>query len=106
MTRVEDLDTPAVTVHVDIMERNIRRVQELLDRHGVANRPHIKTHKIPEIGRLQMQGQALGVDARPVAGDELLPGGGVPRLLVQSAQQGDAGGFASRWTDHWSLLGV
>ena len=46
------------------------------------------------VGRLQLQGQALREDARLVAGDELPPGGGVPGLVVQSAQQGDTRGFA------------
>ena len=45
---IQDLDTPVVTIHLDVMEDNIRRVQAHLDRHGIGNRPHIKTHKIPD----------------------------------------------------------
>jgi D-serine deaminase-like pyridoxal phosphate-dependent protein len=56
-----DLDTPAVTVRLDIMESNIRRVHGHLARHGIANRPHIKTHKIPALGKLQMAGGAVGI---------------------------------------------
>ena len=56
MSAVSDLDTPAVTVDLGIMEDNIRRVQAHLSKHGIGNRPHIKTHKIPAIGKLQMQG--------------------------------------------------
>ncbi len=55
MTAVSDLDTPVVIVHLDVMEDNIRRAQAHLDRHGIANRPHIKAHKIPAIGRMQME---------------------------------------------------
>ena len=61
MTAITDLDTPAVTVDLDIMEDNIRRVQAHLARHGIGNRPHIKTHKIPAIGRLQMDAGAIGI---------------------------------------------
>jgi len=61
MTKVDDLETPAVTVHLDIMEDNIRRVQGHLAKHGLANRPHIKTHKIPAIGKLQMGAGATGI---------------------------------------------
>jgi D-serine deaminase-like pyridoxal phosphate-dependent protein len=43
------------------MEDNIRRVQAHLDRHGLGNRPHIKTHKIPAIGRMQMAAGAVGI---------------------------------------------
>ncbi len=45
MTAVADLDTPVVTVDLEIMRDNIRRVQAHLSRHGIGNRPHIKTHK-------------------------------------------------------------
>src|SRR5918911_819714 len=61
MNSVADLDTPAVTVRVDIMEANIRRVHGHLARHGIANRPHIKTHKIPALGKLQMAAGAVGI---------------------------------------------
>jgi D-serine deaminase-like pyridoxal phosphate-dependent protein len=61
MTVPIELDTPAVTIDLDIMESNIRRVQEHLQGHGIANRPHIKTHKIPEIGRMQMAAGAVGI---------------------------------------------
>ena len=61
MSALNDLDTPAVTVDVDIVEANIRRVQAHLDQYGIGNRPHIKTHKIPEIGRLQMAAGAIGI---------------------------------------------
>lgn len=58
---VADLDTPAVTVLLDRMEANIARVQAMVARHGIGNRPHIKTHKIPAIARLQMAAGAIGI---------------------------------------------
>jgi D-serine deaminase-like pyridoxal phosphate-dependent protein len=61
MLPVESLETPAVTVDLDIMHDNVRRVQAHLSKHGIANRPHIKTHKIPELGKLQMRGGAVGI---------------------------------------------
>ena len=61
MKAVTDLDTPAVTVHLDVMDANIKRVHGHLSRHGIANRPHIKTHKIPAIGAMQMRAGAVGI---------------------------------------------
>src|SRR2546429_8617923 len=61
MALVTDLDTPAVTVRLDIVERNIRRVHDHLARHGIANRPHVKTHKIPALGHMQMAAGAVGI---------------------------------------------
>ena len=63
---VADLDTPAVTIHLDVMEANIRRVHGHLARHGIANRPHIKTHKIPAIGKMQMQAGAVGITCQKI----------------------------------------
>jgi D-serine deaminase-like pyridoxal phosphate-dependent protein len=61
MTLVKDLETPAVTIDIDIMQDNIRRVQSHLSKHGIANRPHIKTHKIPTLGKMQMAAGAVGI---------------------------------------------
>ncbi len=77
MTLVDDLDTPAVTIRLDIMEDNIRRVQQHLDRHGIANRPHIKTHKIPALGKLQMQAGAVGITCQKLGEVEVFTDAGV-----------------------------
>jgi len=61
MTAITELETPAVTVHLNVMADNIRRVQAHLTRHGLGNRPHIKTHKIPAIGQMQMAAGAVGI---------------------------------------------
>jgi D-serine deaminase-like pyridoxal phosphate-dependent protein len=61
MTRVEDLDTPAVTIDLDRLAANIARVQATVAGHGIGNRPHIKTHKIPAIGRMQIEAGAIGL---------------------------------------------
>jgi D-serine deaminase-like pyridoxal phosphate-dependent protein len=61
MTRIEDLDTPAVVVLLDRLEDNITRVQGMISSYGLLNRPHIKTHKIPAIGKLQIKAGAIGL---------------------------------------------
>lgn len=58
---VSELDTPAVTILLDRVEANISRAQALLDAHGVKNRPHIKTHKIPAIAKMQVAAGAVGI---------------------------------------------
>lgn len=72
-----DLDTPAVTVDLDIMETNIRRVQSHLARLGVANRPHVKTHKIPALGRRQMAAGATGITCQKLGEVEVFTDAGV-----------------------------
>jgi D-serine deaminase-like pyridoxal phosphate-dependent protein len=77
MKSVRDLDTPAVTIWLDIMEDNIRRVHGHLARHGIANRPHIKTHKIPALGQLQMQAGAAGITCQKLGEVEVFTEAGV-----------------------------
>src|SRR5262245_64351348 len=77
MTAVADLETPAVTIDLDIMEDNIRRVQAHLARHGIGNRPHVKTHKIPAIGKMQMAAGAMGITCQKIGEVEVFVGAGV-----------------------------
>ncbi len=48
--QIDHIETPAAIVGLDLLENHITRFQINLDGHGIANRPHIKTHKIPAIG--------------------------------------------------------
>src|SRR5262249_56802983 len=77
MMLASDLDTPAVTIRLDIVEDNIRRVQQHLDRHGCATRPHIKTHKVPELGKLQMRAGAIGITCQKLGEVEVFTDAGV-----------------------------
>src|SRR5262245_9161844 len=61
MQPIEDLPTPSVLVDLDILERNVRAMQERARGAGVKLRPHAKTHKSPEVGRLQLLAGASGL---------------------------------------------
>jgi D-serine deaminase-like pyridoxal phosphate-dependent protein len=82
VTHIRDLDTPAVTIHLDVMAENIRRVQALLDRHGIGNRPHVKTHKIPEIGRMQVAAGAMGITCQKIGEVEVFVEAGVAQDVL------------------------
>src|SRR5439155_1573980 len=69
-----DLDTPALYVDLDRLERNIARMQEQCRAWGVALRPHVKTHKIPEIAQMQLDAGAIGITVAKVGEAEVLPG--------------------------------
>jgi len=77
MTHISDLDTPAVTIDLDIVEANIRRAQERLATHGVANRPHIKTHKIPALAKMQIDAGAVGITCQKLGEAEVFADAGV-----------------------------
>jgi D-serine deaminase-like pyridoxal phosphate-dependent protein len=69
-----DLDTPALYVDLDVLGRNIARMQEQCRAWGVALRPHVKTHKIPEIAQMQLDAGAIGITVAKVGEAEVLPG--------------------------------
>ncbi len=58
---LNDLTTPALLLDVDILDRNLASMQERANHLRVALRPHIKTHKSPEIARRQIGHGARGL---------------------------------------------
>src|SRR5687768_10270074 len=58
---IAELETPAALVDFDVVRRNIRKAAEYAARHGLALRPHIKTHKTPEVAGEQMRQGATGL---------------------------------------------
>jgi D-serine deaminase-like pyridoxal phosphate-dependent protein len=91
MTSVSELDTPAVVIDLDIVDANIRRAQDLLASHGIANRPHIKTHKIPALAKLQMAAGAVGITCQKLGEVEVMADAGVADdILLTYNVLGDA----------------
>jgi D-serine deaminase-like pyridoxal phosphate-dependent protein len=80
--RVDELETPVPVVDMDRMEANIFRLQAYLDEHGIANRPHIKTHKIPGIARLQTAAGAVGITCQKVSEAEVMADAGFDDIFV------------------------
>jgi D-serine deaminase-like pyridoxal phosphate-dependent protein len=77
VTNVEDLDTPAVTILLDRLEANIARAQATIAGHGIGNRPHIKTHKIPAIAKMQMDAGAIGITCQKLGEVDVFTEAGV-----------------------------
>ncbi|MCI0835490.1 MAG: hypothetical protein J4N66_12040, partial [Chloroflexi bacterium] len=46
-TAVEDFETRALVVDLDVAEMNLRKIQSFANKHGMSLRPHSKTHKSP-----------------------------------------------------------
>lgn len=55
------IDTPAVVIDLDVVERNVERMVAGLAIHGIALRPHAKTHKSVRLARLQLEAGARGI---------------------------------------------
>jgi D-serine deaminase-like pyridoxal phosphate-dependent protein len=80
-----DLDTPALCVDLDKLERNIATMRRKLAATGVASRPHAKTHKCPAIAKLQLAGGSIGVCTAKVSEAEALFAGGIEPILMTTS---------------------
>ena len=79
---IYDLDTPATLIDLDRLENNIADWQGHADRCGVGLRPHIKTHKIPEIARMQMAAGARGIVSAKVSEAEPFAAAGIEDICI------------------------
>jgi D-serine deaminase-like pyridoxal phosphate-dependent protein len=79
---VDRVDTPVPIVLADVMQRNIDRMQGFADGHGLALRPHVKTHKCVEVGRLQLQAGARGITAGNVGEAEVFAAAGFDDIFL------------------------
>ena len=79
----EVLDTPALVVDRAILERNIAEMAAFARSAGVTLRPHIKTHKTPEIMRLQLAAGAVGATCAKIGEAEVMvAAGGATDILL------------------------
>jgi D-serine deaminase-like pyridoxal phosphate-dependent protein len=79
---ISELDTPALVIDLDIMERNLRTVADYAREHALRLRPHTKTHKVPAIGRKQLESGAAGLTVAKVSEAEVMVNSGTPDLLI------------------------
>lgn len=79
---VEDLETPAIVINLDVMERNLERAARYAREHNLRLRPHTKTHKIPDLGRRQVALGAAGLTVAKVGEAEVMVKAQPRELLV------------------------
>jgi D-serine deaminase-like pyridoxal phosphate-dependent protein len=82
LMHVSEIETPAIVVDLDVMERNLQRVADYAHSHGLRLRPHTKTHKSPLVGRMQLDSGASGLTVAKVGEAEVMVRSGTPDLLV------------------------
>jgi D-serine deaminase-like pyridoxal phosphate-dependent protein len=79
---IHDLDTPVTLIDLDRLEKNIREWQAHADKCGVRFRCHIKTHKIPEIARMQISAGARGIVCAKVSEAEPFAAAGIEDICI------------------------
>jgi len=77
-----ELPTPAALVDLDVLERNLARMAARAREAGVRLRPHAKTHKSPEIGRMQIAAGAAGLSLAKAGEAEVFADAGFDDLFL------------------------
>lgn len=76
------LDTPAVVIDLDVVERNARRLGDALAQRGIALRPHAKTHKSLKLARIQLDADARGITVGTLGEAEVFAAAGFDDLFI------------------------
>lgn len=79
---LEQLQTPALVINLDVMRRNLERLAGYCREHRLALRPHTKTHKIPDLAHLQVKLGACGVTVAKPGEAEVMLDAGLKDLMV------------------------
>lgn len=76
------IETPALVVDLDILDRNISAMASETAEHGTMLRPHVKTHKCTAIAELQVKAGAVGITAASVGEAEVFAAAGMRDIFI------------------------
>ncbi len=76
------LDTPALLIDVDRMERNLKEMADIAADAGVGLRPHVKTHKSPKLALRQLELGARGITVAKIGEAEVMADAGIRDIRI------------------------
>jgi D-serine deaminase-like pyridoxal phosphate-dependent protein len=79
---IDELETPAVVVDLDVMTANLQRMAGYARRSNLNLRPHTKTHKIPKIAQMQIESGCHGITVAKSGEAEVMATAGLDNILV------------------------
>ncbi len=82
MTSVWELDTPALLVDLDALDRNAALMAERSAATGIAWRPHVKACKSPQMARRLIDAGAIGITCAKSSEAMAMARGGVRDILI------------------------
>ena len=80
-----ELDTPALCVDLDKMEKNVALMQAALKKNGLPSRPHAKTHKCAAIAKYQLATGSIGICCAKLSEAEAMVANGVDKILMTTS---------------------
>lgn len=89
-TIIESFGTPCPVIDLDVVDRNIEKAQARCDDAGVANRPHIKTHKSPVLAKRQIAAGAKGITCQKLGEAEVMANAGIDDIIIATNLLGAA----------------
>ena len=84
-----EIDTPALVLDVDVLERNIARMAEYLRGRKSKIRPHVKVHKSPVLAKKQIAAGAIGITVAKVSEAEVMAQAGIDDILIANQIVGE-----------------
>lgn len=78
----ESYPTPAVIVELGIVEKNIKTLVDNAKAHGIAHRPHVKTHRSSELAHLQLKLGAQGITCAKLGEAEVMARSGIQDIFI------------------------
>ncbi|MCZ8374812.1 MAG: alanine racemase [Beijerinckiaceae bacterium] len=85
----QEFGTPQLVVDLDVVDRNIAKAQAVCDAKGIANRPHIKTHKSVDLMQRQLEAGAKGITCQKIGEAEAMAAGGADDIFISYNLLGD-----------------
>src|SRR4030095_9283977 len=79
---ISELETPAVVIDLDVMEKNLSRMSDYCRRQNLQLRPHTKSHKIPELAKRQLANGANGITVAKLGEAEVMIDSGITDILI------------------------
>jgi D-serine deaminase-like pyridoxal phosphate-dependent protein len=86
---LREIDTPALLLDLDAMERNLTKMARFFGAGPTRLRPHYKNHKCPTLARRQMDAGAIGMTCATLTEAEALVTNGITDILISSELAGD-----------------
>jgi len=78
----KDIPTPALVLNYDIMQKNIETMAKFAIENNINHRPHVKTHKCPIIGHMQLKAGCKGITVAKVGEAEVFSQCGFDDIFI------------------------
>ncbi len=79
---ITNLDTPTLAADLDVLERNIDGMAQHCQQLGIPLRVHTKTHKVPEIAKMQIAAGSEGITCQKLGEAEVMVDAGIDNILI------------------------